>query len=147
MRANEGLGGWAEQSDQQKKFRPFGLDSYQKGKLDFSILPRPLVPPTRTEQAEERQKVWQAIKIEGEVIGSTEFILETEEGWDAERLKKLKDYKEEAAQRQQEMFERQQQQATANAAGQQQTGQRNESQNQRQQANRATQNNGVQAAQ
>lgn len=49
MRAAEGKGGWAESNYQRDKFKPFNLDSYKKGDLDFTILSRPLVPPTEQE--------------------------------------------------------------------------------------------------
>lgn len=52
-------GDWGRSlSRQQEKFRPFNLDSYAKGDLDVSIMPRPLIPPTEQERMTvERQKV------------------------------------------------------------------------------------------
>jgi hypothetical protein len=54
-----GNGDWGPTlSRQQEKFRPYGLDSYAKGDLDFTIAPRPLIPVTEAERmANERQKV------------------------------------------------------------------------------------------
>lgn len=42
----------------QEVFRPFGLDSYAAGDLDFTILPRPLVPMNEKERMEmERERL------------------------------------------------------------------------------------------
>jgi hypothetical protein len=60
------IGGWRASTGawgssltrQQVKFRPFNLDSYAKGDLDHTIMPRPLIPVTEAERlAGERQKV------------------------------------------------------------------------------------------
>ena len=40
-------------TDQQKKFVGFGLDSYSKGKLDFGLIPRTLIPHTLQDMAAE----------------------------------------------------------------------------------------------
>lgn len=46
------LGGtWADTAA-RRKFTGFGLDSYERGDLDFMILPRPLSPPTENERFE-----------------------------------------------------------------------------------------------
>ena len=42
----EGRDGWALRTPQQAKFGPFDLDSYARGDLDFSIMPRPLIAMT-----------------------------------------------------------------------------------------------------
>lgn len=46
MRLKEGREGWAQKTDQRLKFGPFNLDSYQRGDLNMSIMPRPLIPMT-----------------------------------------------------------------------------------------------------
>ena len=48
-----GDGGWAGRTAQQAKFAGFGLESYQKGDLDMSLAPRPLLTETRREELEE----------------------------------------------------------------------------------------------
>jgi hypothetical protein len=47
-RANRGAWG-TTLSLQQRRFLPFNLESYQRGDLDFVLLPRPLIPPTAQE--------------------------------------------------------------------------------------------------
>lgn len=57
MRASSGDWG-PSLTNQQEKFRPFSLDSYAAGELDFSIEPRPLITPTAQERInEERQRL------------------------------------------------------------------------------------------
>lgn len=52
-RAN--TGGWGNRlTAQQRKFLPFDLDSYRAGQLDFTILPRPLIPAVPGEGLAER---------------------------------------------------------------------------------------------
>lgn len=51
-------GEWGQAlTEQQEKFRPFGLDSYKAGRLDCMILPRELVKPTLVESAEEQAAI------------------------------------------------------------------------------------------
>jgi hypothetical protein len=42
------LGSWRG-TEQQQKFIPFGLESYEEGALDLTIIPRPLIPATEEE--------------------------------------------------------------------------------------------------
>lgn len=59
------VGGWRASSGawdrggsltrQQAKLVGFGLDSYQRGDLDFEIMPRPIIPETPREQAERER--------------------------------------------------------------------------------------------
>lgn len=51
-RAKQRSGGWAMQTDQQKKFLPFDLESYAKGKLNMAIMPRPLIALTEADTIE-----------------------------------------------------------------------------------------------
>jgi len=54
-------GAWGRSlSEQQRKFLPFGLDSYRRGELDLDILPRPIVPETPRERI-ERERMQQAL--------------------------------------------------------------------------------------
>ena len=56
-----GSGAWGRSlTEQQKKFLPFGLDSYRRGELDLDILPRPIVPETPRERI-ERERMQQAL--------------------------------------------------------------------------------------
>jgi hypothetical protein len=49
---------WGPLTKQQMSFVPFNLESYSRNELDFSILPRPLVPITESEQLQiEQQKL------------------------------------------------------------------------------------------
>jgi hypothetical protein len=54
-RANSGNWG-PTLNDQQRVFLPFNLESYVRGQLNFTILPRPLVPLTEMEQLELESK-------------------------------------------------------------------------------------------
>jgi hypothetical protein len=49
MRVGDGSWGAGPLTPAQEKFRPFSLDSYAQGNLDYALLPRPLVPVTETE--------------------------------------------------------------------------------------------------
>jgi hypothetical protein len=49
-RVIDGVNGWAANTEAQKKFAPFSLESYDRGDLDFSIDSRPLVPQTTAEK-------------------------------------------------------------------------------------------------
>jgi hypothetical protein len=85
FRANEGAQGWQNPSDAQKKFKPFNLDSYQRGKLDFEIMPRPVLPPTALERSQERVQYWSALNAEKSFGVPEEVILE-DEGWQPDRI-------------------------------------------------------------
>ncbi len=63
VRANDGLGGWMNPTDAQKKFLPFNLNSYERGDLDFEIVSmRPLSPRTKADYWDAEQKRLQAIQ-------------------------------------------------------------------------------------
>jgi hypothetical protein len=111
FRANEGRQGWASPTRAQKKFKPFGLDSYARGELNIEIMPRPLVEPTATERSQEQVQYWAGLTAQKAFGIPEEMILENE-GWTAEQIQKVTDAKAEAAQRQQAIF------AQAGAAGQ-----------------------------
>ena len=44
MRANEGLEGWSEKTDDQQKFATFNEGDFRAGKLNHNIMPRDIVP-------------------------------------------------------------------------------------------------------
>jgi hypothetical protein len=52
FRLREGKLGWRDKTEQRMKFAPFDLDSYSKGELDLSIMPRPLIPLTEADTIE-----------------------------------------------------------------------------------------------
>jgi hypothetical protein len=69
------IGGWANPTEQQLNFNGFDLDSFRAGKLDFTILPRPLVAPTQQEIAQERTTVWTGISTAVSATAPLEFAL------------------------------------------------------------------------
>lgn len=56
------VNGWARNTEQQQKFAPFNLDSYDQGDLDFVIMPRPLLPETKQERALAKTTRFAALK-------------------------------------------------------------------------------------
>lgn len=52
FRYSEGKNGWANKNDQQAKFAPFNIESYQKGDLNMAIMPRPLIAMTEADTIE-----------------------------------------------------------------------------------------------
>jgi len=115
MRLAEGQDGWANPTDQQKKFRSFNLESYERGKLDMAIMPRPLIDLSKLERSQERQAKWQAIKIEVDAGIPLEYILTKEEGFTEIDMAEIAALKQEKLAEQQKIF---QQQAEANPAQQ-----------------------------
>lgn len=88
MRYKEGRDGWANRTSQQYKFKFYDLESYRQGDLDFSIVPRPLIQPTRGQISAERQAFWTAIKAGVDAGVPLETVLK-EEGWDDKKLAEL----------------------------------------------------------
>lgn len=68
MRYQEGREGWAKRSEAQKLFAPFGLDSYGRGDLNFTIDARPLVPETFIETEQAKMAHYQRV-VAGEAAG------------------------------------------------------------------------------
>jgi hypothetical protein len=98
-RANSG--GWGQQlSPQQQKFMSFNLDSYQKGDLNMVILPRPLLTPTKTEKAQEKQMFWTGVNLAVQAGVPLEVVLR-DEGWPEERIAQLGQAKVDQIQRNQ----------------------------------------------
>jgi hypothetical protein len=89
MRFAEGQGGWARRTTQQRYFAPFDLTSYEKGDLELTILPRPLLPETRQEKAQrslaegQAAQAWVAAGMALPVVMAEEF------GWDDEQIAEL----------------------------------------------------------
>ena len=117
MRANNG--DWQTANDgwglnrQQAKFALFDLDSLTNGDLDFEIMPRPLMPPTKSDQATERQQYWAGVSAETAAGIPLEMAL-AEDGWSTAKLARLKSLNEEKQARALELA-----QASTPAAGQQ----------------------------
>lgn len=56
FRFHEGRDGWRDRTEQRQKFAPFDLNSYESGKLDIAIMPRPLIPMTEADTVEMQGK-------------------------------------------------------------------------------------------
>lgn len=72
MRANDSSeSGWKYRTSaldrRRAVFAPFNLDSYAKGDLDMSILPRPIIQPTEQERMEIRQLKVQVLDAEDQI--------------------------------------------------------------------------------
>jgi hypothetical protein len=91
FRLAEGAEGWARdrRTRQQERFAGFGLDSWAAGNLDFTILPRPLLPSTEGERADESLAWFNAAKAALDAGLPLEAFLREERGWDEERLANL----------------------------------------------------------
>lgn len=98
FRAN--TGSWGPLNRQQQKFTPFNLDSYESGDLDMAIMPRPLLTPTKLEQAQEKMAFWQGVGA-GVTAGVPVETLLEDEGWDKDKLAALGQAKEDNIRRQQ----------------------------------------------
>lgn len=61
-------GRWAERTRQRDVFAGFDLGSYERGDLDLSIMPRPLLPETPTERI-TRERL--QLSLEGDRLGTT----------------------------------------------------------------------------
>ena len=66
-RAQRGDGRWTERTRQREPFANFDLASYERGELDLSIMPRPLLPETPTERM-TRERL--ALSLEGDRVGT-----------------------------------------------------------------------------
>lgn len=95
MRANERRGGWRNLTDQQKKFLPFDLASYERGLMDFSIDPRPLVPVTAMETAAIETARYGAIKA-GIDAGEPLFYQLEQKGAEKKDINRLKKAQQDA---------------------------------------------------
>jgi hypothetical protein len=86
MRAKAGA--WGPLNRQQQKFTPFDLNSFDQGNLDFEIMPRPLLIPTRYETALERQTFWTGVGQAVQAGAPLEMVLR-DEGWQEDQLAQL----------------------------------------------------------
>jgi hypothetical protein len=106
FRANTGA--WGQLSPQQQKFVPFDLTSYERGDLDLAMKPRPLVVPTRTEIALEKQAFWTGVGTAVQQAGIPVEIVLRDEGWTDEQITALQDATDREAKAQQASIQRQQ---------------------------------------
>jgi hypothetical protein len=86
FRANSGA--WGILNSQQQKFTPFNLQSYERGDLDMTIMPRPLLVPTRTEIATENHQFWQGVSFAAQAGVPAEFVLK-ESGYTDDKIAQL----------------------------------------------------------
>jgi hypothetical protein len=105
FRASSGT--WGPLNDQQKKFLPFNLDSYERGDLEIAIMPRPLLTSTKQERANENLAVWTGVAAVVKAGVPLELVL-VEEGWTDEEIAKLQTIKQQEAADAQAQFEQQQ---------------------------------------
>jgi hypothetical protein len=105
FRASSGT--WGPLNDQQKKFLPFNLDSYERGDLEIAIMPRPLLTSTKLERAQENLAVWTGVAAAVKAGVPLELVL-VEEGWTDEEIAKLQQLKQQEAADAQAQFEQQQ---------------------------------------
>ncbi len=75
-------GAWGVLTEQQRKFLPFGLQSYERGDLDHTILPRPLVPVTEEEQLNNA--------VLKQSLGVSQTVLLAELGYDEIQIAAMK---------------------------------------------------------
>lgn len=102
--ANSGAWGpTGELTRQQQKFLPFGLDSYKRGDLDHTILPRPLVPPTKLERWQESQAKWASASAATGAGVPLEVWAVEDAGWTEEQVTKFGADKLAAIARQQQL--------------------------------------------
>jgi hypothetical protein len=106
---------WTNLTPQQQKFASFNLDSYQAGQLDFAIMPRQLISATKTEQAQEMQAFWIAVKAARDAGVPLEIVLE-DQGWPPEKIQELVKLKDEQDQKNLAMMQQKQSIALANGA-------------------------------
>ncbi len=100
MRFKEGKAGWADRNSQQRKFAPFGLDSYARGDLEHSIDPRPLMPQTRQQAAETKMSIAAGYSAMANAGQPLDFqIGPWGEDWDAKMIGDLHAAQDEAAQK------------------------------------------------
>lgn len=80
-------GDWGSLNRQQEKFRPFSLESYERGDLDLEIMARRLFKPTEKELADERLvRVQTAVQLDG-IVDERERILAA--GYDEEEVDEI----------------------------------------------------------
>lgn len=79
-------GDWAATS-QTDKFKPFDLESYARGELDFTIAPRPLIPMNEMERVEERSsRATYALQFDG-LIDLEDILIEA--GFSEQRIQEI----------------------------------------------------------
>jgi hypothetical protein len=87
QRVNDGSWG-SSLTPQQQKFAAYDLESFARGDLAMEIAPRPLLTPTKLEQALEDQAMWQGVNVAVQAGVPLEVALRRE-GWTEEELRQL----------------------------------------------------------
>jgi len=87
MRASSGA--WGNLNRQQQKFLSFNLDSYERGDLDFEIMPREMLRPTRQEIGMENELMFKGVWYGWQAGVPPEFVLR-EAGWTDDKINLLK---------------------------------------------------------
>jgi hypothetical protein len=82
-RANTGA--WTDLTRKQEVFKPFSLDSYKAGDLDFDIDMRPLLPDAKGEVYTVEASRWTAFQQALNAGAPLEFLLR-DDGWDETRI-------------------------------------------------------------
>jgi hypothetical protein len=72
---------WANATKQHAKFAPYNLDSYVRGNLDFAIMPRPILPTTISERANELVVQMQALKTATDAGIPLKVFLDAQLNW------------------------------------------------------------------
>lgn len=129
-RANSGA--WGPLNDQQKKFLPFNLDSYQRGDLEMAIMPRPLLTATKQEKSQESLAMWTGVKMAVDAGTPLKLVL-AQEGWTDEELQELDKAQKVEDDAAQQKFEQQQKVMAQNQPAQQTDQNNNNPPNQKQQ--------------
>lgn len=103
-------GAWTKNSKitlQQRKFMPFDLTSYERGQLDFALMPRPLIQKTSGERLkEEETPLWEAAS-KAIAAGLPLEIFLKRNGWTDEDLEELQAFKDAEAKKRAEELEAQ----------------------------------------
>jgi hypothetical protein len=86
MRASSGA--WGQLNRQQQKFLSFNLDSYERGDLDFEIMPRQVLTPTRQEIGAENESMWRGVYFGHQAGVPAEFVLR-QAGWTDDKIAML----------------------------------------------------------
>lgn len=87
MRLDEGLEGWADPNEEQLKFASFDDESYHRGELDFTIMPRSIVAMNSRDKLElltMKKNVfgeWLPMRVYAEELG---YKTQDIERWDSE---------------------------------------------------------------
>lgn len=100
MRVAEGLEGWAEKSEEQKKFSGFDENSFKAGKLNHNIMPREIVPMSPRDRYELLQlkrtvlDIIPQVQLAKEGGYDEELVEKWQQEWEKQQDEKLKQEQE-----------------------------------------------------